>query len=548
MRLGLSRGFLVIGALAALGIVATVALGTIVLRNDGAARQAATLDAARTTTAVFERDVRLILGYANTYLTSIRHAYGAGHTTQAAIDYVRRYPPSADFLSHVTIIDRHGTPIFNSAYPLREGVSVTDRDYFRHFAGGAEDTLFIPPPSIGRNSGKVIVRMVRPLFDADGNFDGVVFVAAPDDAFVRFIDAFAFGDEASATLVGLDHKIRSRNVYGTLGPGQDISGSRIWREIAQSPEGHYRQVSVVDGIERLYTYTVLEDFQMVVALGMPVSGLDGQLSAYQSTVLSFVGFVIVIIILSAVMLIRERYNSQRILDSSQAKSDFLGHMSHELRTPLNSVIGFADIMDQELFGKISPDRYHGYVQNIKASGRHLLALIDDILDLVKVESGKRDIFPVVISPLVEIQACLVILNQDIEARSIRVRLPENGLDTKILFDRTMFRQVCLNLLSNAVKYSLKESTITVTQKKLAGGMFCIGFQDQGPGIATEDLALVMEPFGQSRRNIDTATHGVGLGLPISKLFVERNGGTLELKSEVGVGTSVTIHISAENVR
>jgi PAS domain S-box-containing protein len=233
--------------------------------------------------------------------------------------------------------------------------------------------------------------------------------------------------------------------------------------------------------------------------------------------------------------------------ANRAKSDFLANMSHELRTPLNAILGFAQLMGAETFGPLGSPKYREYLQDIYDSGQHLLEVINDILDMAKVEAGRMELNE---------EAVDVAHTIDQAARIIRPRLVKGNLDLKITAapalprlwaDERLVRQILLNLLSNAVKYTPKGGRIRV-DARLQGGDMVIAVRDSGIGIAPEDIERAMRPFGQIDGPLTRAHSGTGLGLPLSQSLIALHGGRLDLTSEVGVGTTVSLHFPAERVR
>jgi PAS domain S-box-containing protein len=231
---------------------------------------------------------------------------------------------------------------------------------------------------------------------------------------------------------------------------------------------------------------------------------------------------------------------------SRAKSDFLAMMSHELRTPLTAVIGFADVMRGELFGPLGSPKYHEYCRDIEASGHHLLNLIDDILDLAKVESGRYVLTEGVIDLDALIRASVQLLGDRPGRKGIVLTTRvEHAL--KIRGDERALKQVLINLLTNAVKYTPAGGRIELTAGFYSSSGIELTVSDTGIGIPAAELALVQEPFAQASNSQTAGEDGSGLGLSIVRTLVRMHGGTLSIESDVGMGTSVTVRIPAERV-
>ncbi|MEQ9325676.1 MAG: cache domain-containing protein [Rhodospirillales bacterium] len=227
-------------------------------------------------------------------------------------------------------------------------------------------------------------------------------------------------------------------------------------------------------------------------------------------------------------------------ESSRAKSEFLANMSHELRTPLNAIAGFSDMIASETFGKLGNPKYLEYAGYIRSSGDHLLSIVNDVLDLSKIEAGKFPMSPVTM-PLraaLEDSVALIHFRGRRKADRIVIDIPEDA--SQVHADARGFRQILINLISNADKYSAPEGLISIRSRLAAGGGILLEIEDEGKGIAPQDLEHVLEPFGQARQSAHITHEGTGLGLSLSKSLMELHGGTLEIESELGKGTIVRL--------
>ncbi|MDP7602430.1 MAG: PAS domain-containing sensor histidine kinase [Alphaproteobacteria bacterium] len=226
--------------------------------------------------------------------------------------------------------------------------------------------------------------------------------------------------------------------------------------------------------------------------------------------------------------------------ADRAKSEFLANMSHELRTPLNAIMGFADIMQRNLFGPIGDQRYQEYTVGIRESGEHLLSLINDILDLSKIEAGQALLEEQELQPAALVADCLRLV--EVRAAEADLHLQVEGLDDlpALRADRRMVKQILLNLLSNAIKFSHRGGTVTVAGAIDGTRGLSLSVSDRGIGIAAPDIPKAMANFGQVESALDRKYEGTGLGLPLVKSLVELHGGGLDIESELGVGTSVSV--------
>ncbi|MDP6270245.1 MAG: PAS domain-containing sensor histidine kinase [Alphaproteobacteria bacterium] len=233
--------------------------------------------------------------------------------------------------------------------------------------------------------------------------------------------------------------------------------------------------------------------------------------------------------------------------ANRAKSEFLATMSHELRTPLNAIMGFAEMMRRQVFGPVGDTRYHGYSANIHESGEHLLGLINDILDLSKVEAGKMELNEENLNVSMVLQTCEDIMKPRFEDAGLVFAVEViTGLPT-LHADKRLTKQMLFNLLSNAVKFTDRGGKIMVCGELAEDGCMRISVTDTGIGIAAHDIPKAMSKFGQVEGALDRRFEGTGLGLPLVKSLVELHDGGLEIESEIGVGTKATIWFPKERV-
>lgn len=231
---------------------------------------------------------------------------------------------------------------------------------------------------------------------------------------------------------------------------------------------------------------------------------------------------------------------RRAEEANLAKSKFLATMSHELRTPLNAVLGFSEIMMNEVFGPVGNEHYKGYAVDIHTSGKHLLNLINEILDLSRIEAGRYQVNEEAVTLTDLAEECHHLLRLKAKSKNITITEQFEPDLPKIWADERAVRQIILNLLSNAVKFTQAGGEITIRLGWTAGGGQYVSVRDNGPGIPENEIPIVLEAFGQGSLAIQTAEQGTGLGLPICVALMQLHGGTLDLKSKLREGTDVTI--------
>jgi signal transduction histidine kinase len=220
-------------------------------------------------------------------------------------------------------------------------------------------------------------------------------------------------------------------------------------------------------------------------------------------------------------------------------------MSHELRTPLNAIMGFSEVIKVEMFGAVS-ERYRGYILGIFNSGNHLLGLINDILDLSKLEAGQFELHEEEIDLALTVEACLHLVDAQAKKSNIRLSAALGEGTGVIRADDQRMRQILINLLSNAVKFTPDGGRVRVSSS-LKNGCLAIAVSDTGIGIAAEDIPKVMTSFGQVESKVSRKYEGSGLGLPLAKHLIELHGGSLSIESQVDVGTTVTVMLPSSRI-
>ncbi len=332
---------------------------------------------------------------------------------------------------------------------------------------------------------------------------------------------------------GRKHVIRTK----IASEGPTVPGARLFE--AQLDDGHWLQISerrtkdggyVSVGTDitplKLHERKLIDSEQRLMATitDLRVSQQQLEMQAEQLTDM-------------AEKYAEEKYRAE---EANQTKSKFLANMSHELRTPLNAIIGFSEIMESGMFGALGADKYHEYCHDIRESGQYLLDVINDILDMSKIEAGrlKLDL------EHVELDRILADAMRVVGARAQdkRLKLASNvAPDIRFNADRRAIKQILLNLLSNAVKFTPEKGRIAV-RGRLSGASVLIAIQDTGIGIARDALKRLGRPFEQVESQLTKTQHGSGLGLAIAKSLVELHGGAMRICSKPGAGTIVVVRL------
>ncbi|EWY37671.1 hypothetical protein N825_16600 [Skermanella stibiiresistens SB22] len=318
-------------------------------------------------------------------------------------------------------------------------------------------------------------------------------------------------------------------------------------------------------IERAITAHRRMSFSVIDRQNKLISTMQNQVNAFKVKLLGYgIGFIFLVLALAWLM--RRHMHSEtalratnrQLLDltqnlvvardaavrSSEAKSNFLANVSHELRTPLNAILGFSEALLSGIFGRMS-ERQAEYISDIHHAGGRLLALINDILDLAKLEAGKMELREEALDLVGLAAEAVRDLRETARSAGVSIELEPPSHDVGIFADRMRLRQILDNLLSNAVKFTPAGGLIGVTVERDAASRTVIIVSDTGIGIPAADLARVFLPFEQSDSKLARQAQGTGLGLPLVRQLVDRHGGTVRMSSEPGVGTEVVIELPAE---
>jgi signal transduction histidine kinase len=497
---------------------------------------------------------------------------------------------ASPMLSNLFVFDAGGDLTLESGHFPARGFNAADRPYFMALREGADDGLHVSAPFRSHLSGRTSFTASRRIQGRDGSFAGVVLASIDMGYFKSFYDGLELGFSGAAALFTDTGDLIFRHPHADGLAGTNHAGKRLFTEhLPMNPSGVYVARSAFDGRERLIAYHRIAGMPLVVSASYAMDDVlrEWRRDALRSTVLAFLlatgsglGTVAVARELrgrrraereaqdaerearSALAearraldeasrlgrdLAAERDRSERARlaaeSASRAKSSFLAMMSHELRTPLNAVIGFSDILRQEMFGPLGEPRYVEYANDINASGTHLLGLVTDILDLSRIEAGKADIDlrRVELAQLVASAARVALVPA--AGAGIETRLDVPRLPIRAMVDERRLRQALINIVGNAVKFTGPGGRVSVAMtEEAAAGTVRIRVEDTGIGIPEAEIAHVFEPFWQGGGMLSRRHGGAGLGLAITRHLVQLQGGEIHIQSVAGRGTTVEIHL------
>lgn len=226
--------------------------------------------------------------------------------------------------------------------------------------------------------------------------------------------------------------------------------------------------------------------------------------------------------------------------ANRAKSDFLAVISHELRTPLNAILGFAAIIENRIYGPAEEERYTDCARNIREGGEHMLGIVDNILDLSKVEAGGMELNEETFDLLAVVHAAVNLMRGRAETRAITLKVSLPDRLPPLFADGRLVKQMLINLLSNAIESTPSEGWVVITAEGDGKGGLSVAVADTGRGIAEDDLALALTPFRTFGDRRARMPHGTGLGLPLVKSLIELHGGAFQINSKLGAGTTVAL--------
>jgi signal transduction histidine kinase len=467
-------------------------------------------------------------------------------------------------MTSLMVIDADGHLRFGSHAPARS-LNLAGSKYFASARDGRGIQFAVGDPVMPRVHGKHVIFVSRRFNRPDGSFGGVIVASLNPDYVQRFFYTLNVGQQGIIALETIDGTMLVRRPYLEDYVGKSFSSSVLFKGMLPwASSGVFPMRYEVDGLWRIVGYQKVEQLPVVVQVAL--SRDEALLNWRRTTWLQAgAGAAILVILgmmafglnrqLQARMLahgrlrdtVRELENARLAAEeSSRVKSQFMANMSHELRTPLNAIIGFSEVIRDALVGPVAA-RYKDYARDIHSSGRHLLGLINDVLDLSKVELGRLELHeePLELGKIVH--DC-----QRLMADRARASNLELGIDLPadlplLLGDELRLRQIVLNLLSNAIKFTPAGGRITLSGGISPAGGIALAVTDTGIGMKPEEIPIALEPFRQIDSALNRRYGGTGLGLPLARTLAELHEGILDISSALGQGTTVTVTLPAARV-
>jgi two-component system cell cycle sensor histidine kinase PleC len=474
---------------------------------------------------------------------------------------VRQFPQ----ITSLTVVGPDGGVRFSSTPTHKHLLSAAERNCFT-LARDSTGIRFTVEESASSDVGRRGAVIAGRRFDGPGGkFAGVVLATVNSDHVMRFFYTLNIGEQGIIALETSDGTLLIRRPYVDDYIGRNFSSGVLFQGMLPwASSGVFPMQYQTDGRWRIVAYERVERLPLVVQVALSE---DEALANwwYTTRIQAAAGAAILMIIgtmafwlnreLRARMLahghlrktVRQLDRARhRAEESSRVKSQFMANMSHELRTPLNAIIGFSEVIRDALVGPVAP-RYRDYARDIHASGKHLLGLINDVLDLSRIELGRLEIHEEPIDLAKVARDCHRLIADRIASGGLKFATEIPSDLPGVLGDELRVKQIVLNLLSNAVKFTPAGGRIVLAISAAPDGTVVLTVTDTGIGMTPEEIPIALEPFRQIDSALNRRYEGSGLGLPLARTLAELHGGVLSVSSAAGSGTTVSVSFPPERV-
>jgi signal transduction histidine kinase len=543
-----------VGALFGVGVMLAFALDAVTSRRERLAtverethNMAALLaDQARQLIAGADQTLRIAVLAYDDWLQDPRRSTDTGYRTLKSIR------GASDIIAALTWFDARGDIMASSRSPELVAVNIRSSEHFHIHTERTDAGLFIGPPVHAPTLGEVISVVSRRIDSPAGGFAGVASailnVSYLEDVLKRYHTLAG----VHATLYRRDGTYVAHYPNPKARIGRTNAHTQLFRsELPQAEVGTYHALAEVSNEHRIFSYRAVAGYPFVAQVSMTRAFA---LAPWYDRIRLTGGLALLIVMAAAfatVLIYRQagRVDAERRAalearlvaeHSSRSKSEFLAHMSHELRTPMNAVIGFTEMMRKEVFGPVGSPKYQDYLRDIALSGQHLLHVVNNILDLAKVEAGKWEMEESETDLGTLCESTLRMVRERARSADVSLSLTPALPAVSIRADRRLMHQILINLLTNGIKFTDRGGRVTLGWALRDDGGAAIHVSDTGVGMSEDDRRRVLEPFGRGSAELARARHDTGLGLSLCKQFAEMHGGRMEIASALGRGTTVTV--------
>lgn len=490
-------------------------------------------------------------------LLSTRNHWNGDWTTFAALMRERQRNIS-DVVFQVSVADKQGRLAFTNMTKPAQAIDLSDREHVKiHFSDPTADALFVSKPVLGRVSGNWTIQFTRPIFD-HGTFNGVMVISVSPAHFAAFANKLNLGSNSILTLARSSGEVLSRYPVNEADYKKTLFTPT---EIGASPHdvGNLTLSNPIDGVQRLLGYAHLRDMNLFVLIGEPLAEVMAAHEVHATLVYGLCIGITLLMLLIAVLVARSitafrqiQHNLLRAKEqaeaASQAKSDFLSNMSHELRTPMNGVLGMAQLL---LAPHMNDADRRDHARTILSSGQSLMALLNDALDLAKVEKGKLQLESMVFSPEAIVKEAASLFSGAAQTKGLSISTQWMGhVNLRYVGDAHRLRSMLSNLIGNAIKFTDSGwIRIECKESERLGNQSLLEFSvcDSGPGIEKDKLTLLFEPFSQVDSSTARQYGGSGLGLSIVHHLAMAMNGDVGVESTPGVGSRFWFKVLVEAV-
>jgi signal transduction histidine kinase len=465
----------------------------------------------------------------------------------------------SDIIAALTWFDRRGDIMASSRAPEPVAINIRSSEHFHVHTERGDVGLFIGAPVHAPTLGAVISVISRRIDSPQGGFIGVASAILDVSYLEGVLKRYHTLAGAHATLYRRDGTYVAHYPNPKARIGRTNSHTQLFRsELPKAEVGTYHALAEVSNEHRIFSYRAVAGYPFVAQVSMTRSVA---LAPWYDRIRLTGGLALLIVIAAAfatILIYRQagRVDAERRAalearlaaeHSSRSKSEFLAHMSHELRTPMNAVIGFTDMMRNEVFGPVGSPKYQDYLRDIALSGQHLLHVVNNILDLAKVEAGKWEMEESECDLRALCDSSLQIVRERARSAGVSLALAPAAAAVSIRADRRLMYQILINLLTNGIKFTERGGRVTLAWTLGEDGSVALGVSDTGVGMSDDDRRRVLEPFGRGSAELARTRHDTGLGLSLCKQFAEMHGGRMEIESALGRGTTVRVTLPRERV-